>query len=186
MTPLASLWLPILLSAVFIFIASSIIHMMMPWHKRDYVGVPDEPRARAAIGALNIPPGDYLMPKPGDMKEMGSPEYQAKHREGPVILMTVMPNGMQPMGPIFVRWFIYLLVIAAATACIASRFLAPGDNSRSVFHYTAAMTFLAYGMALPQASIWFHKKWSTTLKGMFDAVIYGVVAGLTFMWLWPQ
>lgn len=185
MTSLLSLWLPILLSAVFIFIASSVIHMFMPWHKNDYVGVPDEARARAAIGPLNIPPGDYLLPKPGDMKEMGSPEYQAKHREGPVLLMTVMPNGMAPMGPIFVKWFIYLIVIAVVAACMTGAVYAPGADSRGVFHFTGAITFVAYGLALPQASIWYHKKWSTTCKGLFDSLIYGVITGLTFAWMWP-
>ena len=33
MTPLTALWLPILVSAVFVFIASSIIHMLPLWHK---------------------------------------------------------------------------------------------------------------------------------------------------------
>ncbi|MES2306915.1 MAG: hypothetical protein V4558_15535 [Gemmatimonadota bacterium] len=186
MTPLLSLWLPILLSAVFIFIASSVIHMFMPWHKSDYAGVPDEARVRAAVGPLNIPPGDYLVPKPGDMKEMGTPEYKAKHNEGPVLLMTVMPNGMRPMGPIFINWFIYLIIIAIAAACMTGALLAPGADHRRVFHFTGAITFIAYGMALPQASIWYYKKWSTTFKGLFDSLIYGVITGLTFAWMWPQ
>lgn len=185
MTALTTLWLPILLSAVFVFIASSIIHMVMPWHKGDFDALPDEARARAAIGPLNIPPGDYLVPKCNSMKEMGSPEHQAKHREGPVFLMTVMPNGMAPMGPIFVKWFIYLLVIGTATACITASILDPGDDRRSVFHFTGSIAFLAYGMAVPQASIWYHKKWSTTFKSLFDSVIYGAITGLTFCWLWP-
>jgi len=33
MVSLAALWLPILLAAVFVFIASSIIHMVLPYHK---------------------------------------------------------------------------------------------------------------------------------------------------------
>jgi len=33
---LTELWLPILLSAVFVFIASCISRMLLPFHKKDY------------------------------------------------------------------------------------------------------------------------------------------------------
>ena len=62
MTQLAMLWLPILLGAVFVFIASSIIHMGPFWHRGEYPQVPDEPKTRAVLGPLSIPPGDYLLP----------------------------------------------------------------------------------------------------------------------------
>ena len=38
MVGLAALWLPILLSAVIVFVASSLIHMVSGWHKSDYPG----------------------------------------------------------------------------------------------------------------------------------------------------
>jgi len=37
--------LPILLSAVFVFVASSVVHMVLPWHKGDYLQVPEEKSA---------------------------------------------------------------------------------------------------------------------------------------------
>jgi len=33
MVPLTSLWAPILLSAVIVFVASSIMHMVLPFHR---------------------------------------------------------------------------------------------------------------------------------------------------------
>jgi hypothetical protein len=42
MTELHALWLPILLSSVFVFLASSVIHMASPWHKSDYPKLPNE------------------------------------------------------------------------------------------------------------------------------------------------
>ena len=39
---LADLWLPILLSAVFVFVASSVLHMVLPIHKGDYKKPPGE------------------------------------------------------------------------------------------------------------------------------------------------
>lgn len=186
MTELIALWLPVLLSAVFIFVASSVIHMVMPWHKGDFAALPNEDAARAAIGPLAIPPGDYLVPKPARANDMSSPEYRAKHAQGPVFLMTVMPNGIAPMGPIFVQWMIYLLIIAGIAACLTASVLPPGADRASVWHFSGVTTFVCYAMALPQASIWYHKKWSTTLKGFLDSAIYGVITAVTFGWLWPQ
>jgi hypothetical protein len=60
MIPLASLWLPILLSAVFVFVASSIIHMVLGYHASDFVATPDEEGIRVAL--RDMPPGDYVVP----------------------------------------------------------------------------------------------------------------------------
>jgi len=40
MVPIAALWIPILLSAVIVFVASSIIHMLLPYHRSDYGNAP--------------------------------------------------------------------------------------------------------------------------------------------------
>ena len=44
MTAVTALWLPILVSAVLVFVASSVIHMATPWHAGDYRSVPDADR----------------------------------------------------------------------------------------------------------------------------------------------
>ena len=77
MTGLSTLWLPILLSAVIVFVASSIIHMLTPWHRSDYPKVPDEDMLISAMRPLAIPPGDYMVPGCDDMKEMRTPERSA-------------------------------------------------------------------------------------------------------------
>ena len=51
MVPLTSLWLPILLSAVVVFAASSIIHMVLPYHRNDFKKLPDEEGFLAALRA---------------------------------------------------------------------------------------------------------------------------------------
>ena len=58
MTPFTSLLLPIVLSAVAVFILTMVIHMS-PWHKRDYFRLPDEDGVMAALRPFNIPPNDY-------------------------------------------------------------------------------------------------------------------------------
>ena len=64
MTGLFTLWLPILLSAVIVFIASSIIHMLLPWHRSDYPKVPNEDKVRdAGFDPARLPPGQYFTEK---------------------------------------------------------------------------------------------------------------------------
>ncbi|MBW8839892.1 MAG: hypothetical protein JF602_08590, partial [Gemmatimonadetes bacterium] len=123
MTELSSLLLPIVLSAVFVFIASSIIHMASPWHRSDYPRVPNEDRAREALRALAIPPGDYMIPRPATRAELRSPEFAAKIHTGPVMILTVMPNGPMPMLRTMTLWLVYCGVVALFAAYIAGRAL---------------------------------------------------------------
>lgn len=185
MVSLAALWLPILLSAVFIFIASSIVHMAMPYHRNDYTEVPGEADVREGLRAAKIPPGEYVVPRANSSAEMRSPEYQAKLEEGPVFFMTVLPNGPMAMGASLVQWFVYCLVVGAATAYVVGLSLGPGTEYTVVFHYTAWVAFLSYTMALWQISIWYKRKWSTTIKFVFDGLIYALLTAGTFGWLWP-
>ncbi|HYM35348.1 MAG TPA: hypothetical protein VET48_08135, partial [Steroidobacteraceae bacterium] len=73
MTSLFALWLPILLSAVIVFVVSSIIHMVLPWHKSDYPKLSNEDKVLDALRPLSVPPGDYMMPRPATRQEMSSP-----------------------------------------------------------------------------------------------------------------
>ena len=93
MITIASLWLPILLSAVIVFIVSTIIHMGPFWHRGDYPRMPRETEVLNALRPFAIPPGDYFLPRPGGREEMRSPEFQEKVAKGPVAIMTVMPNS---------------------------------------------------------------------------------------------
>ena len=85
MTPFMSLLLPIVLSAVAVFVLTMVIHMT-PWHKGDYVRLPDEDGVMKALRPFNIPPNDYTVPHPGSGDYMKSPEYDAKRDAGPVMI----------------------------------------------------------------------------------------------------
>ena len=185
MTGLSALWLPILLSTVFVFIASSIIHMVMPWHKNDYQGVPNEDRVMEALRPFAIPPGDYMMPRPVKRQDMNSPEFLEKRKKGPVAIFTVMPNDFA-MGKTFVQWMVFLLAVSVLSACVAGRALAPGAPYASVFQFAGTAAFLIHAGALWPLSIWYRRAWSTTFKGTFDALIYAALTAGTFGWLWPK
>lgn len=186
MTALAALWLPILLAAVFAFIASSVIHMTPLWHKNEYPALPDEEAARAAIGALGVPPGDYMVPRCQSMKEMKSPEYKAKLVQGPKWVITVLPPGDGGMASSLLQWFLYLLLVIFFAAYVTSHALAPGAHYIEVFRYAGATAFMGFAFGHIPQSIWFKRRWSTTLKHVFDGLIYALLTAGTFGWLWPE
>ena len=186
MPGLFALWLPILLSSVIVFVASSLIHMVLPWHKSDYPKMPNEDRVRDALRPFAIPPGDYFVPRADDMKDMKTPEFAEKLNQGPVMMMTVMPNGQFSMGRNLGLWFLYCVVVGLLAAFAARGALPPGASYVSVFHLVALCAFMGYTLALWQMSIWYRRAWSTTIKSTVDGLIYALLTATTFGWLWPQ
>jgi hypothetical protein len=186
MTGLSALWLPILLSAVFVFVASSVIHMASPWHKGDYPMLPNQDKVMDALRPFAIPPGDYLIPRPTSREEMRSPAFTEKMKKGPVVLFTVMPNGSMSMGRNLAMWFVYSAVISLFAAYIAGRALPAGTPYLRVFQFAGATAFIGYSAALWQMSIWYRRSWSTTIKATVDGLIYAMLTAGTFGWLWPR
>ena len=186
MTGLSGLWLPILVSAVIVFVASSIIHMVLTWHKSDYPRVPDEDRLREAMRPLAIPPGDYMVPRCASTQEMRTPEFAEKLNQGPVMVLTVLPNGPFSMGRNLALWFVYCIVVGIFAAYVASRALPPGAHYLRVFQLVGAGAFGGYVLALWQMSIWYRRAWSTTIKSTIDGLIYALLTAGVFGWLWPH
>lgn len=185
MTPVTALWLPILVSAVIVFVMSSIIHMATPWHKNDYPKLPREDEAMDALRPLAIPPGDYMVPRPTSMEEMRSPVFAEKLRKGPVMILTILPNGPSSMGRNLGLWFVYLVMVGVFAACLAGRVLAPGAEYAAVFKLVAVTAFLGYSAALWQMWIWYHRSLTITIKATIDGLLYALLTAGTFGWLWP-
>ena len=186
MTGLVSLCLPILGSAVLVFIASSVIHMVLPWHKSDYPKIPNEDKVMDALRPLAMPPGDYMVPRCTHREELRSPEFLEKLNKGPVLILTVLPNGMMSMAQNLVQWFIYLLVMSTFAAYVAGRALPVGTDYLRVFRFAGTTAFIGYTAALWQMSIWYKRAWSMTLKTTFDGLIYACLTAGMFGWLWPK
>ena len=185
MTGLASLWLPILVSAVLVFVASSIIHMVLPWHKSDYPKMASEDKVMDALRPLAIPPGDYMVPRPASRSDLRSPEFVEKMKKGPVMMMTVMPGAMS-MGRNLAQWFVYCVVVGFFAAYVAGRALPPGTNYLQVFRFVGTTAFMGYTLALWPMSIWYRRAWTITIKSTIDGLIYALLTAGTFGWLWPR
>ncbi len=186
MTYLLELWLPILLSSVIVFVASSIIHMATPWHKNDYRKVPNEGKFADAIRPLAIPPGDYMIPRAYSGREMRSPEFAEKLKSGPVMVFTILPTGPSPMLRNLVLWFLYTAVVGLFAAYVSGRALPPGAEYLHVFRFAGVSAFMGYSIALWQLSIWYRRSWTTTIKATVDGLVYALLTAGTFGWLWPQ
>jgi hypothetical protein len=186
MVPLTSLWLPILLSAVFVFVASSIIHMVLPIHRNDLRKVQDEDGVMDALRRFNLAPGDYALPHAGSPEGMKSPAFLDKMNRGPVAFMTVAPAGPPAMAKALVLWFLYSIVVAVFAGYVGGRALAPGARYPEVFRFAGTTAFAGYSLALLQNSIWWRRNWSMTLKSMVDGLFYAMLTAGTFGWLWPR
>src|SRR5262245_31383469 len=103
--PFGSLWMPVLASAVAVFIVSSILHMVLRYHRADHKQLSGEDAIREVLGKQNLAPGVYMTPYCNDTKETSTPAMQEKFKKGPVAIVSVLPNGMPAMGKLLGLWF---------------------------------------------------------------------------------
>ena len=185
MVSLTALWLPILLSAVIVFIASSIVHMVLPYHRSDYKQLPDEDKLLPVLRAAGLHPGLYHFPF-CTHKDMKSPATQEKFKQGPVGFLTLYPSGPPAMPKFLGLWFVYCLIIGVFVACLTGYTVAFGAPYPVVFRVAGTAAFMSYGLGPVVNSIWKGQPWSVTLKEIFDGLVYGMLTAGTFGWLWPR
>jgi hypothetical protein len=186
MVTIVSLWLPILLSAVFVFVLSSLVHMVFKYHANDLRKLPDEDAIADTLRKMNLPAGQYIFPHAADTKEMNSPEFKEKVKKGPGVLLTIWPGGRPSMAGNLSQWFLYSVVISIFSAYVAGRALEVGAPYLAVFRFAGVTAFACYTVGGWQDSIWFKRSWMTTLKNTFDGLLYAMVVAGTFGWLWPR
>ncbi len=93
MLPLTEFTVPILVSAAFVFIASSLIHMVIKYHNPDYRKLPNEDDVRAAIRKGNPSPGQYVLPWCLHGDTSNKDEVARRFAEGPVGMVWLAPTG---------------------------------------------------------------------------------------------
>lgn len=185
MVSLAALWLPILLSAVIVFVASSIMHMLLKYHQGDYHQLPDEDKLLAALRSANLKRGLYVFPF-CTHKDMKSPALIEKYKQGPVGFLNIVPNGPPAMPKFLIQWFVFCLVVGFFVAYLAAHTLAPGTPYLAVFRVVGTAAFLAYGLGNLANGIWKGQTWSAVIKEVIDGLVYGLLTAGTFGWLWPH
>jgi hypothetical protein len=185
MVPVAVLWMPIVLSAIFVFIASSIMHMFLPYHRGDVRPLPDEEKAMASLRGLGLTRGLYVFPY-SMPKEMKSPAMVEKYKAGPVGMMTVLPSEPPAMAKFLGLWFLFCVIVGVFVAYVTGHALEPGTPYPGVFRVAGTAAFMAYGLGRLSDAIWRGHTWSMTLKEVIDGLVYGLLTAGTFGWLWPR
>ena len=183
--PFLSLWVPVLVSALAVFIVSSIMHMALKYHSADYKPLPNEEAVREALGKGSLAPGLYHLPTCPDMKSMGEPAVKAKFEQGPVGFVTIVPSGLPAMPKYLAQWFLFSLLVSFVSAYVARHTLHAGADGMLVMRITGAVAFTAYGFSNLVDSIWKGQPWANTGRALIDGAIYAVTTGVTFRLLWP-
>jgi len=185
MVPLSALWLPIVLSAVIVFVASSIMHMVLPYHRSDYQKLPDEDKVLPVLRAAGLKRGLYIFPFTTH-KDMKSPAVIEKYNQGPVGMLTVFPSGPPVMPKFLSQWFGYCLLIGFFVAYLTAHTVVSGAHYLGVFRVVGTAAFLAYGLGTISNGIWKGQTWSFTIKEVIDGLVYALLTAGTFGWLWPR
>jgi hypothetical protein len=183
--PFGSLWIAVVVSAVVVFVGSSILHMVLKYHKADFKDLPNEAGVREALARAGAAPGLYMTPYCGDMKQMKDPAMKEKFEKGPVAILAIRPNGLPAMPGLLGLWFGFCVLVSFVSAYVARHTLHPGDDGMLVMRITGTVAFAGYGLSNVSDSIWKGQPWSNTARALLDAVVYSILTGLTFRLLWP-
>lgn len=180
-----ALWLPILASAVVVFLASFVLHTLLKYHRSDIAPLPREDEFLGSLRSGAIAPGEYAAPY-ATMEEMNSPEFVRKRSAGPIALVTVLPGGPPTMTRNLIQWFLYALVVSLTSGYVAARAVGVGPiDYLDVFRFAGTTAFAGYALGTWQHSIWWGRPWKTTLKSTIDGLIYALLTAGIFGWLWP-
>ena len=182
---LFNLWVPILLSGFFVWLASALIHMVVKYHNSDYKKLNKEQEIAMALRQSDDLPGLYSMPYCSDMKELNDISVQQRFSEGPVAMITVMNKGIPAMGKLLIQQLLFFILGSTLIAYAAALSLHSGAEALHIFHVSFVIAFGIYAWSSVPYSIWFGHPWLMTFKYFLDAAIYAVVVGLTYVWLWP-
>ena len=183
--PFGTLWLPCVVSAVVVWIASAVFHMVLKHHKADHRGLPNEDAVGEPMRKAGLAPGLYVLPYCADQSQMKDPAVQAKYAKGPVAIISVLPNGMPNMGKYLGLWFGFCLLVSFVAAYIARHTLTLETDGVKVMQITGAVSWAGYALGNIQDMIWKGQPVSNTVRAMIDATVYAVLTGVVFRLLWP-
>ncbi len=186
METLAGLWQPIILSAVLVFVASSLIWNVLGAHKWHIKSLPDEAGAREALSRQGLSPGQYAIPYAAGSGAMKDPAFLEKLEKGPVAVLVVRRSGRPNMGQFLGAWFAYLLFVSYVVAFVCGQALHVGTEYLQVFKVAGTVAFAGYSVSQIPNAIWWGRPWKSAGKEFADGILYALLTAGCFGWLWPR
>jgi hypothetical protein len=180
-TALSSLWLPIILSGVALFFASWAAWMLLPHHKGEWKGLPEEEGVMGALRKFNVPPGQYMFPHACSHDEMKGEDFKRRMEAGPIGALAVWKSRPN-MGVNMVCTLLFFTIANGVIAYLAGMVIPPSPDRWFVFRFVATAGILTYGTANILNGIWFGRK---MVADIVDGIVYGLITGLIFAALWP-
>jgi hypothetical protein len=181
---LAQLWLPIVVSAVLVFVISAATHMLVPGRVREWGHLTKQDAIQEAL--RGVAPGLYVVPTPADPQKRNTPEAMKRWAEGPSSFLTLVPPGPITMGRNLGLSFLTNIVVSALVAYVAFHALGAAPHYRTVFRLVGTVGILAYAVGPLYEGIWYWKPRASLIMNTVDAVLYGLAMAGTFGWLWPR
>lgn len=186
MLSVLDLWLPIVVSTVAVFIGGAIAWMVMPHHKKEWKGLPDETRFSEALRSMGVQPGQYIYPHCPDPKAMKTdPELQARWNNGPwgtLNLWKAQPSFGKNLALVFLTY----LVISVFVAYVTGRARAPGAEFADVFQIATTVAFCSYVFGQIPNGIFFGKPLMSHVNDTLDGLAFALLTGVNFALLWPD
>ena len=184
MTFVAQLWLPVLISAVLVFVLSAASHMVLPWRRNEWGRITEFGALQAALRGLG--PGLYAFPSAPDRRDQMKPEWTERWAKGPSGWLTVAPPGPIRMGRNMGLSLLAFLFVAFSVAYVTFHSLGPAPRALAVFRVVGTVAFLSFGFGPVFNSIWYHRPWTAYAADLIDALLFALVMAATFGWLWPR
>jgi hypothetical protein len=198
---LVHLWLPIIVSAAAVWVASFLAWMVVGHHKRDWKGIPGagEQEFIDFIKRLGIPPGSYGFPEFRRCDGLSKEQKKAKWDEmqkSPMGLLRVW--GPISMGKNMALTFLVYLAVSVLVGYLGWSALPHAGMSAGELTASARPAFarvmqvlgtagvLAYCFAGLPNDIWFQRSGREVLTSLIDGVVFGLITGAVFGWLWPR
>jgi hypothetical protein len=183
---LVALWLPIIASAVAVWITSAIFWMVVGHHNKDYGHLADEAGFIAEMKKRGIGPGNYAFPNCADHSRMKDPAIQELMKNGPVGFITFLRTPMSMGGNMIKSVLVYLAISTVIGYLGWATLPHAGLEFKHGFQVLGTAGVLGYAFSHLPHGIWFGQSNRTMILCVVDGIVYGLLTGAVFCLLWPK
>lgn len=180
---LQHLWLPIVVCGVAVFMCSFLVWAILPHHRDDWAALPDAEGFRDDLKSRGIAPGTYIFPKMGH-KDCNTPEGKANFERAPAGVITVFSKSSMPKN-MFCTFMVFLVASALIGYVSWVSLKGTPHSFGSHFQVVGTIGILTYSFSFLPNMIWFQAGKRAMVNGILDGLLYGLVTGAIFSWLWP-